>query len=255
MKRKIKKNKNSPDFREELKCRKNGCEVVVGLDEVGRGPLAGPVCAAAVCVLKKINSPQPSLKIKEGEKNSSLTPPSIRRGAPPLKIRGGWKGLKLRDSKQLTAKQREAWYKILTKHPDIRWGIGMVSEKIIDRINIFQATKLAMKKALLALEKKLAKSGAKSCKIDFLLLDGDFTIEELNIRQKAIIKGDERVFSCAAASIIAKVTRDRLMRNYAKKFTEYGFQNHKGYGTKKHLEALRNYGPCILHRRSFRLIY
>src|SRR4030042_2485979 len=160
--------KNYPNFNEEKRLWRNGYRVVVGLDEVGRGPLAGPVVAGAVCV-RKFNAPHPPLK--------------IRGGAPSLYKREGWG--ELRDSKKLSARQREWWYEILTRHPDIRWGIGTVSEKVIDKINIFEATKLAMKKALDNLKEEP----------NFLLLDGNFTLEDLSISQKAIIRGDEKVFS------------------------------------------------------------
>ena len=120
----------------------------------------------------------------------------------------------------------------------------MVSEKIIDKINIFEATKLAMKKAIEAL----------ACEAEYLLLDGNFTLEDLSINQKAVVRGDEKIISCAAASIIAKVTRDRLMQKYHKKYPQYGFDSHKGYGTKKHFEAIKKHGTCVLHRKSFRII-
>ncbi|MDD5589630.1 MAG: ribonuclease HII [Candidatus Portnoybacteria bacterium] len=222
--------KSAPNFNEEKKLWKQGCEVVVGLDEVGRGPLAGPVCAAAVCFCAQKQN---------AAARSRNKPFGIKLKAETLGMSN------IRDSKQLTAGQREQWYGILINHPDIKWGIGLVSEKMIDHINIFQATKLAMKKAVLQLEKKIKQ------KIEFLILDGNFTIADLNISQKAIIKADEKVFSCAAASIIAKITRDRLMERYAKKFPQYGFQFHKGYGTRKHFEALKKHGACSLHRKSF----
>jgi ribonuclease HII len=204
--------KKYPNFKEESNLWKRGIRVVVGLDEAGRGPLAGPVMAAAVAVRK---FPISNLQFQE-----------------------------IKDSKKLSAKKREEWYEILTAHPDIQWGVGIVSEKIIDRINIFEATKLAMIKAIEDLE----------IEPEFLLLDGNFTLEELSISQKAIVRGDEKVFSCAAASIIAKVTRDRLMCRQAKKYPAYGFEKHKGYGTRKHIEAIKEYGPSTLHRKSFRPI-
>ncbi len=206
------KNKKYANFSEELKLWKRGYRVVVGLDEAGRGPLAGPVTAAAVTVRQF-----------------------------PI---SNFQFSKIKDSKKLSPKKREEWYKLLTRHPDIKWGIGMLSEKIIDKINIFQATKLAMKKAIQSL----------GIEPEFLLLDGNFTLEDLSISQKAIIRGDEKVFSCAAASIIAKVTRDRLMCRYAKKYPQYGFEKHKGYGTQKHIEAIKKNGPCNVHRKTFRPI-
>jgi ribonuclease HII len=200
----------SPNLKEEKRLWKKGFKVVVGLDEAGRGPLAGPVVAAAVSII-----PNPKFKIS-----------------------------KIRDSKKLTPQKREELYRWITQCPFVEWGIGKVSEKVIDRINIFEATKLAMKKAIFNLERKLKR------KADFLILEGNFKID-LPIPQKSIIKGDEKVLSCAMASIIAKVTRDKIMEKYAKKFPEYGFEKHKGYGTKFHLKMLKRYGPCPIHRRSF----
>jgi len=193
-----------PNFTEENKLWRKGHKLVAGLDEAGRGPLAGPVVAAAVIILdyKKI-------KIEN-----------------------------INDSKKLSKKQREYFYDILTKNKSIKWGIGAVSEKVIDKINILKATKLAMKKAI------------KNLKPDFLLVDGNFKLD-LDIAQKSIIKGDEKVFSISAASIIAKVTRDRLMQKYHKKYPEYGFSQHKGYGTKAHFASLQKFGPCKIHRKSF----
>ena len=191
-----------PNFVEEKKLWKQGFKIVVGLDEAGRGPLAGPVVAGAVVFLN-------GFKIKE-----------------------------LNDSKKLSEKQRENLYKILTNHKDIKWGIGIVSEKVIDKINILEATKLAMQKAL------------KNLKPEFLLIDGNFKINSI-MRQKSIIKGDQKVFSIAAASIIAKVTRDRLMEKAHKKYSSYGFDKHKGYGTKAHFASLKKFGPCKIHRKSF----
>ena len=198
-----------PNLKEERKLWGKGFKRVAGLDESGRGPLAGPVVTAAVSIIA-------NCKLKSAD----------------------FKNLK--DSKKLSPKKREEFYKILKKNPAIEWGIGNVSEKVIDKINILEATKLAMKKAVKNLERKP----------DFLILDGNFKIDS-NIPQKPIIKGDEKVFSCAAASIIAKVTRDRIMQSYHKKFPRYGFDKHKGYPTKLHLRMLRKYGPCKIHRRTF----
>jgi len=196
------------DFSEEKKLWEKGCEFVVGLDEVGRGPLAGPVVAAAVCFKK------------------SNLPPFMEN---------------IRDSKKLSQKQREGWYKFLIEQPDIKWGIGLISEKMIDQINILEATKLAMKRAVATL----------NIEPNYLLLDGNFLLEDLSISQKAVVRGDEKVISCAAASIIAKVTRDRLMKKYDAKYPEYGFKKHKGYGTKQHLAAIKEHGACPIHRLSF----
>ncbi|TFG35700.1 MAG: ribonuclease HII [Parcubacteria group bacterium] len=214
-----------PNLKEEKNLRRKKFKNIVGLDEAGRGPLAGPVVAGAIMI-----------KIKD----FSLIP--------------------VNDSKKLSAKKREEFFRILTRHPGLEWGVGIVSEKIIDRINIFEATKLAMKKALINLEKKIKKNSARKIHkqeflgmIDFLILDGNFKLDKVNISQKPIIKADEKVFSCAAASIIAKVTRDRIMDKYHKKYPAYRFNEHKGYPTKLHFRLINKHGPCPIHRRSFRL--
>lgn len=191
-------------LKEEKKLWKGGFKKIAGVDEAGRGPLAGPVIAAAVIVNKKFFQK------------------------------------KLKDSKKITPQKREEIYQLLINNHNIEWGIGRVSEKIIDKINIFEATKLAMRKAIDDLRRKP----------DFLLLDGNFRINS-PIPQKPIIKGDEKVFSVALASILAKVKRDRIMKRYAKKFPRYGFEKHKGYPTKYHFKMLKRYGSCKIHRRSF----
>jgi len=202
-----------PNLKEERKLWKLRYKSVAGLDEAGRGPLAGPVTAGAVMLRKISNSKFPI----------------------PKEL------LKIKDSKKLSPKQRERFYKILIKHPIIEWGIGKVSEKVIDKINILEATKLAMEKAIANLRHKP----------DFLILDGNFRIDSL-IPQKSIIKADQKVFSCSAASIIAKVFRDRIMEKYHKKYPRYGFKKHKGYPTKFHFRMLKKYGPCKIHRKTFR---
>ena len=202
-----------PNFREEKKLWREGYKMVVGIDEAGRGPLAGPVIACATTV--------------------------------PEFLISNFKFLNIKDSKKLSPKKREEFYEMITKHPQVEWGIGRVSEKVIDRINILEATKLAMKRAVRNLERKC------SCS-DFLIIDGNFSIN-LDVPQKSIIKGDEKVFSCAAASVIAKVTRDRMMIRYHKKYSRYGFDKHKGYPTKMHRQIIKKYGFCKIHRRSFRV--
>ena len=197
-----------PNFSEERKLWRKGYKWVAGLDEAGRGSLAAPVVAAAVCFKKN-----PKSNIYNLISN-------------------------LKDSKKLSPKKREEFYKILTNHSQIEWGIGKVSEKVIDRINILEATKLAMKRAV------------KKLKTDFLILDGNFKIN-MSISQKSIVKADEKVFSCTAASILAKVTRDRIMRREHKKYPQYGFNRHKGYPTKLHRKMIKKCGPSIIHRLTF----
>ncbi len=184
-------------------------KVIAGIDEAGRGPLAGPVVAAAVVI-----------------KN------------PKFKIQN------LKDSKKLSPKKREEIFEILKNHPEVEWGTGRVSERVIDKINILQATKLAMERAVRNLEKKVKK------KTDFLLIDGNFGIAS-DIPQKSVIRGDEKIFLIKVASIAAKVTRDRAMLRYHRQYPQYRFDKHKGYGTKLHMAMLKEHGPCRLHRRSF----
>lgn len=205
-----------PTWKEEQKLWRKGYRFVACVDEAGKGPLAGPVVAAAVCFDSKL----------------SLAKFSLARLSFP----------RLKDSKKLSPKRRKEIYSKVKKHPAMQWGIGIVSEKVIDRINIFQATKLAMKKAVANLQKKT--------RVDFLILDGNMKID-LPIPQKSIVKGDEKVFSCAIASTIAKVTRDRIMLRYHKKYPQYGFDRHKGYGTEVHFKMLKRFGPCPIHRMSF----
>lgn len=241
----------SPTLKEEQKLWQKGYDFVVGLDEVGRGPLAGPVVACAVCVGSSLRAPWRLFKDARARGNpvdngnsSGLLPASTRCRSEAGRFA---RNDSIKDSKKLSARQRAKWYEFLTPHPDIKWGIGLVSAKIIDRINILAATKLAMKRALEALTKK-------SVQPEYLLLDGNFLLEGLSLSQKAVKRGDEKIWSCAAASIIAKVTRDRLMVKYHKKFPAYGFDRHKGYGTRAHFSALKQHGPCAIHRKSFRLV-
>ncbi len=200
-----------PSLREEKKLWRRRLKKVVCIDEAGRGPLAGPVVAAAVFIQDT------RYKIQN---------------------------TRIKDSKKLSVKKREEFYKILTKHPAVKWEIGIVSEKVIDKINIKNAAELAMEKAL----KKLR------CKPDFLIIDGNHIKNRKlkSINYKLIVKGDEKVFSCAIASILAKVTRDRIMLRYHKKYPRYRFDLHKGYPTKLHFKMLKKYGPCIIHRKSFK---
>lgn len=200
-----------PNFNEEKKLWKKGHNIIIGLDEAGRGPLAGPVVAGAVVFLN----------CKSQISNFGIN-----------------------DSKKLSPEQREKIYNYFKKNSDIEWGIGIVSEKVIDKINIFEATKLAMEKAIQQAQKKL------KTKPDFLILDGNFKINSI-IPQKSIIKADQKVFSCALASIFAKVTRDKIMQKEHKKYPNYGFNKHKGYGTAHHFEMIKKYGPCKIHRKTF----
>jgi ribonuclease HII len=177
---------------------------IAGVDEAGRGPLAGPVFAAA-CIL------------------------------PP-----GFLLARVNDSKQLTSEMREKLFNEITTARDVYFGIGMVSAERIDAINILRATLEAMQIAVKSLPHPP----------DYLLIDGN-QLPPFDCPSEAIVQGDAFSISIAAASIIAKVSRDHLMDEEARKWPEYGFEQHKGYGTPQHLEALQRFGPCPLHRRSF----
>jgi ribonuclease HII len=182
---------------------------------VGRGPLAGPVVVSCVCISKDCKLPKELLE-------------------------------KVNDSKKLNHKKRDLIVKEIKKIKGINFSIVRITEKEIDKINILKATLKAFKKSVLNLEKKL------KCKSDIALIDGNKIIPNFEgHKQLAIIKGDSKVFSIALASIIAKEYRDDLMIKYSKKYIDYGFEIHKGYGTKKHIENIRKLGLCEIHRRSF----
>ena len=227
----------SPNFNEEKKLWKKGYKCVVGLDEAGRGPLAGPVVAAAVLFN---NFQFPIFNFR-----SIFNEPILKQ---------------IKDSKQLTSIQREKIYNYFKKNPDIKWGVGIVSEKVIDKINILEATKLAMEKALASLRARHSGRGNLNSRLLrrftprndewFLLIDGNFEINSI-VRQKSVVKGDQKVFSCALASIFAKVTRDKIMEKEDKKYPNYGFAKHKGYGTAFHFKMIKKHGPCKIHRKSF----
>lgn len=207
-------------FEKELSLMRERSCFVIGIDEVGRGPLAGPVVAAAV------HYKDARFRIPEElEKEFAL----------------------IRDSKKLSEKQREKIFEIIEKHFEI--GIGIVSAETIDRINILQATFLAMKSALSQLLKKLPREAQEEC---ILLIDGNQLLPNCSYAQETITGGDGIVKSIAAASIIAKVTRDRMIALYENEYPGYGFMSHKGYGTKVHMDALRRFGPCPIHRMSFK---
>lgn len=177
--------------------------LIAGVDEVGRGPLAGPVCVAAVMM--------PLDEIIEG----------------------------VDDSKKISEKKREILFEQI-KEKAVCYSIQMVDEQTIDKINILEATKLAMKNAINGL----------TIKPDVVLVDAISKLD-VDAEVRGIIKGDALSYSIGCASILAKVTRDRLMCELSKEYPEYGFEKHKGYGTKQHIDALKEYGPCVYHRLSF----
>lgn len=187
----------------EQKAISNGYSAVCGVDEAGRGPLAGPVCAAAVI----------------------LPPDTIIEG--------------VNDSKKLSEKKREALFDVI-KENSVSYSIAFATVDEIENLNILNATMLAMKRAVEGLD----------FKADFAMIDGN-RLPDLDIPAEYIIKGDAKSMSVACASILAKVSRDRLCYQYAEEYPQYGFDKHKGYGTKQHREAIIKYGPCPYHRMSF----
>jgi len=150
----------------------------------------------------------------------------------------------IKDSKQLSVKKREEVFKRIKKEKNIEWKVSFIWPDVIDKINILQSTKLAWKCCL----------GKLKHQPDLLLIDGNQEIEGLKIKQKAIINGDQKILLISLASIIAKVSRDELMKKLSLKYPEYGFEQHKGYGTKLHLEKIKKFGPCEIHRKSFKPI-
>ena len=201
---------------------KKGYKIIIGLDEVGRGPLSGPVTTAAVIINSKFQIKNKNFK--EILKNA-------------------------RDSKKLSEKQREKIFKLIQKCPDIKFTISSVGPKTIDKINISEATKKAMKNCLNKIFPK------RNLKKILILIDGNRILDKnLKIPQKTIVKGDNKIFSIALASIIVKVTRDRKMEKLSLQYPKYYFHQHKGYGTKLHKKLIKKYGPCEIHRKSYRPI-
>jgi len=188
----------------ETKASHQGFNNIAGIDEAGRGPLAGPVVAAAVILLSKINIPD------------------------------------LNDSKKLSPKKRDELFPKI-QEMSVAYSVAAIDQEVIDEINILQAARLAMKKAV---EKLKITPG-------LLLIDGNQKINS-NLNQWAIVKGDSRSLSIAAASVLAKVTRDRIMDDYHKLYPQYGFDRHKGYGTKLHRNLIQEHGPCPIHRKTFK---
>lgn len=192
-------------FNFDLGFKTENINLIAGVDEAGRGPLAGPVCVAAVIMPLEQN------KIISG----------------------------VNDSKKLTEKKREALFDEII-NTALAYKIELVSEKEIDRVNILNATKQGMKQAICGL----------NTKPDLVLIDA-VKLDGINVPQESVIKGDAKSYNIAAASILAKVTRDRLMLELDKKYPEYNFKKHKGYGTKEHIENLKKFGKCEIHRDSF----
>lgn len=187
----------------ERRAREKGYEHVAGIDEAGRGPLAGPVVAAAVILPGDYHHPE------------------------------------INDSKQLSAKKRDELYGVI-RDEALAVGVGVVEAPIIDAVNILRATLIAMREAIVDLP----------FRPDYLLVDGNYRVP-VKIPQTTIVRGDALSVSIAAASIIAKVSRDQIMEIYHRQFPQYNFIRNKGYGTSEHREAIRQFGPCKIHRKSF----
>ena len=271
-----------------------GVTRVAGVDEAGRGPLAGPVVAAAVILpatwatppaktplpmnlvaadvsplhldregsLSRLMSAAAVQGFKARTSVGKILTPSLAPSDGETVAEGRLKGFRttkdssipngassssfdtrlvnLNDSKQLTEAQRENFFQIITTHPDLRFAIAIVDAATIDRINILQATHRAMNDALARLQPPP----------EHVLVDGR-PVKSMTLPQTALVKGDARSYSIAAASVLAKVTRDRLMREFEEKFPGYGFAVHKGYGVPQHLAAIEKFGPCPIHRMSF----
>ena len=193
-----------PDYEFEHQLKNKGYNAVCGVDEAGRGPLCGPVCAASVIL--------------------------------PIdcEIEG------LNDSKKLSEKKREALFDVICQKA-LAYSIEFVDNNVIDEINILEATMMCMTNAVKSL----------SISADYVLIDGNKIPKMLDIPAESVVKGDAKSMSIAAASILAKVSRDRLMMQYDEKYPQYNFKKHKGYGTKAHYEAIIEFGPCEIHRKSF----
>lgn len=203
-----------PDTTQEKLWIDRGYRYVIGIDEAGRGPLCGSVVASAV-VLKQSNPNDPRWKL-------------------------------IRDSKKLSQKQRLESFSCINEYFCV--GIGKCDSQTIDDLNILEATFLAMKRAVTSLRDQLRFTDAEV----MVLLDGKTSIPDFSLRQETHVGGDAKILSVAAASVVAKVTRDEEMFGYHKTYPIYAFYKHKGYGTKEHLEKLRKFGPCPIHRRSFK---
>ena len=199
-----------PDTKLEEKLWKEGYKIVLGLDEAGRGPLAGPVVAGGV-VISDVSQVIPFVS----------------------------------DSKKMTEKKRNEAYWLI-KENCLAYGVGIVGSGEIDSIGIQKAVLKAMNTVIEVVERKL------NCKIDYIIADGKNILDITKYKTERIQQGDLFHYSISAGSVLAKVTRDRIMREYHIKYPNYGFDTHVGYGTKKHMEALKKYGPTVIHRRSFK---
>lgn len=240
-----------PTFNLEKELAQQGYDFVIGVDEAGRGPLCGPVVACAVTLR---NFKFSILNFQSNSNDKIFNDPM-------------WN--LIRDSKKLSEKQREKVFDFI--HENFHVGVGLCNHETVDRINILEASFLAMKKAIASLKRAIPNDkfpmtieaqnyndkNFNNTKYDIqntryiVLVDGNKVIPNFSMEQKAVIGGDRIVKSISAASIVAKVTRDRMMMEMHEKYPQYGFDKHKGYGTKLHMDALAKYGPCEIHRKSF----
>lgn len=191
-----------------------GIKSICGIDEAGRGPLAGPVVVASVIM--------PENSMIEG----------------------------VNDSKKVSEKKREILYEKIIKEA-VAYGVGIIDQNEIDKVNILNATKEGLTKSIQELERDLQEKDRGFYKPDIILVDALTKIDTDGISYRSIIKGDAKSYSIAAASIVAKVTRDRIMRQWDEVYPEYGFEKHKGYGTAVHIQAIKEHGICPLHRKTF----
>ncbi len=188
-------------------------KIIIGIDEAGRGPLAGPVVSGAIIIDKRIDG--------------------------------------VKDSKSLSGKKREALFDII-KEKCVAFGVGIASPEEIDRINILNASLLSMKRAVDSLKMNLQNRGSYLSKDVIALVDGNRRIKSFNLPQKTVVKGDSKIYQISAASIIAKVVRDRMMCSFDKRYPEYNLCKHKGYPTKEHKLLIKKYGASEIHRKSFK---
>jgi ribonuclease HII len=238
------------DLEKELSTR--GYGLIIGIDEAGRGPLAGPVVASAVALKSNCHCEEPAGDLPTGQAGAAI-PGFLHesrdchgRSAAELPRNDKCWDL-VRDSKKLSHKQREKIFDFIQEHFWV--GVGICDHHTIDRINILEATYLAAKMAVTDLLKKVAQE-TRGGKI-MILFDGNKLIPNFSHEQRAIVGGDGIVKSISAASIVAKVTRDRIMLELHAQYPQYGLDGHKGYGTKLHMEMIQKHGPSPIHRQSF----
>lgn len=197
-------------------------QLVAGIDEAGRGCLAGPVASAIVAISRK--------DFESGCFNDFCKEAGLS---------------KIKDSKQLSPRQREEIFQLIKNKPFIQWRVSFVGPSVIDRINIWQATLLSWRRCIAKLDKQPS----------YVFIDGKMNMPHLKIEQQPVIKGDQNIFILSLASIMAKVSRDKLMERFDRKYPEYELAQHKGYGTERHMEQLKIFGSSPIHRKSFEPVF